>query len=381
MADYTDKPGYSFSPGPPPEASRYLANKGLRPSFGWADVEPEEHAVAFTAAKAMQVDVLTAIREEVQRALDDGVPFAQFQRELRPRLQELGWWGVKDMTDPETGEVLPVQLGSPRRLRTIYRANLRTARAAGQWERIERTRDALPFLEYRLGPSERHRQHHVDKSGLVLPADDPFWDSWFPPNGWNCRCWVRQLTRPAAEAAGIDEAPRIPDREVQNRRTGEVRRVPVGIDPGWDRNPGKLRARNAEAFLAGRLDGAEPDIARAAARDIAGSWRVARLLDGSATGQAPVAMLPAAAADRLGASARAVMLDTATARQLTDDGIGQTELDRLDALLHDGTVAPGADGGLRFSDAALGLAATVGLARGTAENGLWPALLALSRTR
>jgi hypothetical protein len=75
------------------------------------------------------------------------------------------------------------------------------------------------------------------------------------------------------------------------------------------------------------------------------------------------------------------MLDTATARQLTDDGIGQTELDRLDALLHDGTVAPGADGGLRFSDAALGLAATVGLARGTAENGLWPALLALSRTR
>ena len=51
MAD--DRPGYSFEPGPPPEASRFLRTKGLAPSFRWDDVEPEEHAVAFAVAGAM----------------------------------------------------------------------------------------------------------------------------------------------------------------------------------------------------------------------------------------------------------------------------------------------------------------------------------------
>jgi len=63
MADFPDRPGYSFDPGPPPEASRFLRNKGMRPAFSWADVEPEEHAVAFTVAKATELDVLEAIHQ------------------------------------------------------------------------------------------------------------------------------------------------------------------------------------------------------------------------------------------------------------------------------------------------------------------------------
>lgn len=308
-----DRPGYSFGTGAPADVATYFNNRGLRPTFSWQDVEPEEHAIAFTVAKAMDLDVLEEIHGSLQQAIEDGIPYRQWSQGLRPRLQDLGWWGRQMMEDPLTGEIREVQLGSPRRLRTIYRANLRSARAAGQWARIQRTIRALPYLVYLLGPSERHRPHHEAKAGLVLPADDPFWETWFPPNGWGCKCHVRQISRREAEQRGISERPAIARREVVNGRTGEVRQVPVGIDPGWEGNPGLARQRGMEQFLADRLDAVDPEVARVAARDMATSWRARRILEGSATGRVPVAMLPGHLAERLGTTTRVVHFSDATA--------------------------------------------------------------------
>lgn len=315
MTDYRDKPGYAFRPGPPPEASAFLKNKGLMPAFSWQDVEPEEHAVAFSVAKAMQVDVLESIRNAVQKALDDGVPFAQFQKELKPQLQKLGWWGEGQVVDPVTGKIRKAQLGSPRRLHTIYRANLRSARAAGQWERIQRTKRAMPYLLYQLGPSERHRPHHASKVDLVLPVDDPFWATWYPPNGWGCKCWVRQIMKREAEERGISDSPAVPMREVINTRTGEVKTIPSGIDPGWEINPGAWRAKRMGEFLAGKLETADPVVARTVARDIARSWRVQRIHEGSAKGAVPIAMLPERLAKALGSKTRVVQYSDYTAEK------------------------------------------------------------------
>lgn len=316
MPEFSDKPGYAFNPGPPPEASRFLRNKGLRPSFAWQDVEPEEHAIAFTVAKAMQADVLQAIRDEVQAALDEGLTLSQFKKRLKPQLVEKGWWGVRDMVDPDTGETVPVQLGSPRRLRTIYRSNLRAARAAGQWERIQRTKAALPYLLYQTGPSQRHRPEHVARRGLVLRADDPFWRMWFPPNGWGCKCWVRQLTRAEAKTYGINEAPRIEERPWRNPRTGEVRMVPRGIDPAWAGNPGGDRLVRMQDMLAGKLNTVDPMVARVIARDIATSWRAERMMAGQQAGAVPIGILSDDLRDALGAETRVVQLGDQVAAKI-----------------------------------------------------------------
>lgn len=336
-----DRPGYSFNDGPPPEVSRFLANKGLRPSFSWADVEPEEHAVAFAVAKAGTVDVLTDIREEVQRALDEGLPFREFQNNLQPRLEKRGWWGFGEALDPRDGQRRPARLGTPRRLRTIYEANLRSARSAGQWERIQRTKAALPYLEYRLGPSERHRPHHEAKDGLVLPADHPFWSQWYPPNGWGCKCWVRQLTEAEARRRGISESPPVPTREWTNSRTGEVKQVPVGIDPGWERNPGKLRQASIERLLRDKLAGADPMVARAVARDIATSWRVERLFSGQARGAVPVAVLSEPMQTALGARTPVVRMrdDIAAKLRRKHPEVGTDTLARFVDAIDEGPAA------------------------------------------
>jgi hypothetical protein len=300
MTDHPDRPGYSFNPGAPPEVTRYLQNKGFKVGFSWLDTEPEEHAVSFTVAKAMQVDLLGDIQAELLRANAEGLPFRAFAKSLTPKLQARGWWGQALMEDPATGALEKVQLGSPRRLKTIYDANIRTARAAGQWERIERTKALLPFLEYRLGPSEDHRPHHEDKAGVILPVDHPFWDEWMPPNGWGCKCWVKQITRRAADAkGGVSADPVVPDRTWTNKRTGETQLVPQGIDPGWQRNPGQLRLQAQEALLRGKIDVLPEPVARTALRDILSSWRLERMMSGESPGSIPMAVLSPALRDAL----------------------------------------------------------------------------------
>lgn len=308
MTEFPDRPGYSFDPGPPPEAMRFFRGKGLRPSFGWEDVEPEEHAVAFAVAKMGEIDLLEAARGEVEKALADGLPFEAFKKNWRANPALTEWWGKKQMSDPLTGEVVKAQLGSPRRLRTIYDANLRSARAAGQWERIERTKDAFPFLEYRLGASEQHRPHHAAKEGLIIAVDSPFWDEWMPPNGWGCKCKVRPVTRREAERRGISPTPDIPDQKVVNKRTGETAIVPLGIDPGWQRNPGKLRRQAVEGLLRDRLEAAPEAVVQAAVKDMARSWAAERVLAGTSPGAVPVAVLPKALSSAVGIEARLVRM-------------------------------------------------------------------------
>ena len=51
------------------------------------------------------MEVLRAIRDEVDRALSEGIIFDAFRQALQPQLQELGWWGqrVLEAPDPSFG--------------------------------------------------------------------------------------------------------------------------------------------------------------------------------------------------------------------------------------------------------------------------------------
>lgn len=309
---------YRFPAEPPKEALEFFRRKGLKPSFNWRDVWREEHVANFTVAKAMRIDVLMAIRDEVDRALAEGRPFAQFRKDLTPRLQEMGWWGEGRMQDPLDQKQKRVVLGSPRRLKVIYSTNMRTARAAGQWERIERTKAALPYLLYELGPSEKHRPEHVSWAGLLLPVDDPFWKTHMPANGWGCKCRVRQVSK--AEYARLSssgnynlKAPPIQTREWVNKRSGEVMQVPAGIDPGWDYNAGMVsRASRSLDMLSDKLQASDASISAALLRVLPktegfSAWYA------RPDGAFPIARMEASVAALIGSKRQVVQISPETA--------------------------------------------------------------------
>lgn len=227
----------------PAEAIAWFRAKGFVFGFSWQDVEREEHGRGFTVAKAMTRDILETLRETVDRAIAEGETLQMFAKDLRPRLEAAGWWGRKEMVDPATGETELVQLGSPRRLKTIFQTNMRTSYAAGRWERIERSKRAFPFLEYVSVMDGRERPQHHAWHGTVLPVDDPWWDTHYPPNGWGCRCLPKPVSRGQAERRGLKiTKPQVfPKRQWVNKRTGEIQLIERGIDPGWDYHVGKAR--------------------------------------------------------------------------------------------------------------------------------------------
>jgi hypothetical protein len=321
-------PKKKYSAGPPPkEAIDFFREKGWKVGFDFQDVWNQEHAFAFTAAKAMTVDVLETLRGAVDQALAEGRTFRDFSKDLQPELEKLGWWGSKEMPDPKTGELKDAQLGSPRRLKVIYQTNLRTARAAGKWERAQRTKKLLPYMRYSLGASKEHRPEHVAWDGLELLKDDPWWDVHMPPNGWGCKCWVQELTKSEVDSTGgPDEAPADEMQEWTNPRTGETEMLPKGISPGFNFNPGKAREEKQLDQFKEKLNGVSANAADAVHRawlqpEIFGRWRE------NPQGNIPAAVMDDDTRKLMGAQQKTVYLSAET--------MGKQELDEKHPLLTD----------------------------------------------
>lgn len=272
-----------LTPLPPKDAIAYFRSKGLAPPdrrFDYRDIWRSEHAQNFVVAKAMRTEVLELIRSQLDRTLSEGGTLAGFTEALEPELKRLGWWGRATERDPLTGEMKSVQLGSPRRLRIIFDANLRAAHAAGKWARIERVKDAFPFLRYVQVQRDSKREDHVRYHDLIRPVDDPVWDRIYPPNGWRCGCTIQQLSQAMMDRRGLSvtEEFTLGERGVLNKRTGEIEPTALGVDPAWDGNPGKawLDLRNRHAGMAADM----PEAAAATERGFAERARLFGISDG-----------------------------------------------------------------------------------------------------
>ena len=141
----------AFTGRPPAEALAFLKDKvpGGRLSFDWRDVWQDEHLTSFVVAKMMSRDLLADVQRALLKALAEGQTREMFIRELRPVLEKAGWWGRKVQTDPLTGLAREVQLGSTRRLTTIFDTNMRMAHA-GDGNGSKRPRPPSPIWSIRL---------------------------------------------------------------------------------------------------------------------------------------------------------------------------------------------------------------------------------------
>ncbi len=296
---------------PPAEAVDFFRQKGFKIGFDHRDVWQQEHQAAFTVAKAMQMDLLQDIRGQVDAALTDGTTFETFKAALKPNLVKRGWWGKAMMTDPADGQIKEVQLGSPRRLKTIYDTNLRTAHAEGQWARIQENKATLPYLMYDHTPSAHERKEHAAWDGLVLPADDSWWQSHMPVRAWGCKCRVIQMGQRQLDRQGlkVGEAPAERYSDYTNKRTGETQRVPAGVAPEFNYPPGGRRA-NLVGFMASRIEALPADLRPAAVMDLAkGSF--AEWMKAPA-GDWPIGVLRAAHAADMGLQTDVVRLSAVT---------------------------------------------------------------------
>lgn len=224
------------------EAIRFFRQKISLKSQTWRDIEGRSQDRSFVVAGAMKDALLSDLRAEIDKAIAGKLTLTEFRKNFAAIVERNGWTGW-------TGEA--TEAGRAWRTRVMYETNLKTAYAAGRYAQMT-DKDVVKVYKwwryrhaYYREPENARPEHRDIWNGTVLRYDDPWWDTHYPPNGWNCSCGVETLSDRDLKAEGIEpgEAPRVTTRTVIDPRTGDVVQVPNGIDLGWDHAPGRDWAR------------------------------------------------------------------------------------------------------------------------------------------
>lgn len=72
-------------------------------------------------------------------------------------------------------------------LRAEYNFATSSAQQAANWAKVEENKGRYN-LQYRTAKDDKVRDSHAALDEITLPVEDKFWNSYYPPNGWNCRC-------------------------------------------------------------------------------------------------------------------------------------------------------------------------------------------------
>ncbi|HIB37967.1 phage minor head protein [Mesonia sp.] len=84
-------------------------------------------------------------------------------------------------------------------LQAEYNSAQRAGAMAEKWAKYEDQKGVYPNLQYKTAKDNRVREDHANIDDVIKPVDDMFWDKWYPPNGFNCRCYVVQTSKPATK--------------------------------------------------------------------------------------------------------------------------------------------------------------------------------------
>lgn len=88
-------------------------------------------------------------------------------------------------------------------LESEYNTAALTGEAAATYHRLIKQTDLFPYWEYKTVNDDKVRYSHRPLHGLILPANDPRWKKLFPPNDWNCRCYIVPRTKAEVESTDL----------------------------------------------------------------------------------------------------------------------------------------------------------------------------------
>lgn len=77
-------------------------------------------------------------------------------------------------------------------LKTEYDLAVANGQMSSRWVDAQANKELFPNLEYSAVMDGRTTVTCIDLNGVVRPVDDPFWNTWYPPNHFKCRSDVTQ---------------------------------------------------------------------------------------------------------------------------------------------------------------------------------------------
>jgi uncharacterized protein with gpF-like domain len=188
------------TPPVPQKAIDYLGKKVKVETEKWDDLKWGEHAHALTVAHSANAGVLDEIHRLLDNAIEKGISYQDFRNGMLDMMKRSGWYGGAGHTEKEKKYI-------NWRIGVIYDTNMRTAYAQANYREQLAGAELRPVWVYQsqLAGNNR-RQEHIELHGKAFRYNDGFWDTYYPPNGWGCECYVNTESEHNAEKAGIKVA-------------------------------------------------------------------------------------------------------------------------------------------------------------------------------
>ncbi|WP_298641435.1 phage head morphogenesis protein, partial [uncultured Cardiobacterium sp.] len=156
-------------------------------------------------------DHIQRIKDSLEKAIAEGTSFDNWRKENLADLQGL----------PKSYQ------------ETVFRTAVQSSYNAGRWAHFRDHAERRPILRYTAINDRRTRPAHRALHGLMMPVDDPRWQTLAPPGGFNCRCTLMSLSERQAKGMGYTGAPQ--DIPTWTDKHGvEHTAAP---DKGWNHSP------------------------------------------------------------------------------------------------------------------------------------------------
>jgi hypothetical protein len=216
-------------------AKEFLENKLNVKTDAWDDLKHGEHSHAFTVAHSIEANVLDDIHGLLNKAMANGESFNTFKKGMLEMMDKHGWYGGDGHTKNDTKYI-------NWRCRIIYDTNMKTAFAAGRERQQKEHADMRPIWVYKSKlVGKNRRQEHIALHDKAFPHDDPFWDTYYPPNEWGCECYVTTKSLSGAERDGIKVSKSDSDGNPPPMAGTDGKPIDWGKFAGktWNYNPGR----------------------------------------------------------------------------------------------------------------------------------------------
>lgn len=198
----------------------------LVPTAKWDDLQKTQHDTAFMVAGALKADLLADLAMSIDKAISQGTGLEAWRKDFKAAVEKHDWHGW-------TGE--STKAGKAWRTRVTYQTNMQTSYAAGRFAQLQE--GGFDYWVYHHSDGVKNpRAQHLAWDGMARPADDPFWQTHYPPNGWGCQCYVTGArSKEIAEMQGADFSKKPPEGL-------------EGIHQGWSYAPGESVANTVRVM-------------------------------------------------------------------------------------------------------------------------------------
>lgn len=185
------------------QALAYAVNREVVPGDEYyLQMTDIQRQMAVSIAGMAQVDQISHIIGQVNKAIDNGMTFNDWKKAA-----------LAGGFDPNLPDY---------RLQNIFRTNIQAAYNRGKWYQQQDNKKNRPYLIYDAINDVRTRPNHLLMDKVVRHIDDAFWDTHYPPCGYQCRCSTRSLTEEQAKARGITSDDELPDVEADSSNWGST---------------------------------------------------------------------------------------------------------------------------------------------------------------